>query len=49
MFTLRSQVVISCVVQTTCYWTGRLLLGMKGQYAEYTPQSPSSHIEEIKC
>lgn len=48
-FQWHSQTVISRVTQTTCYWTGRSLLGMKGQNAEYTPQPPGSHVDEIKC
>ena len=28
---------ISRVVQGICYWVGNLLLGMKGEYREYTP------------
>jgi hypothetical protein len=28
---------IAKAVQGTCYWAGRLLLGMKSEYAEYTP------------
>ena len=28
---------IARVVMTAAYWTGTLLLGMKGEYAEYTP------------
>jgi len=48
-FQFDSQTVFSSVVQTACYWAGRSLLGMKGQYAEYTPQRPGSHMAEIKC
>jgi len=36
--------VISAATQMTCYWLGRLFLGMKAEYAEYTPDdaAPSS-------
>ncbi|KAH0535920.1 hypothetical protein FGG08_007179 [Glutinoglossum americanum] len=33
-----SQHAISRVVMATCYWVGKLLLGMKGEYEEYTPE-----------
>jgi hypothetical protein len=33
----RSYTPISKAVQGACYWAGRLLLGMKAEYAEYTP------------
>lgn len=36
-FNVRSMYVISKVVMKGAYWTGRLLMGMKGEYAEYTP------------
>lgn len=36
-FNVRSMYVISKVVMKTAYWTGRLFLGMKGEYVEYTP------------
>jgi hypothetical protein len=49
--------VISTVVHTTCYWVGRLLLGMKAEYPEYTPEEganvevspPLSYENEAKC
>ncbi|KAF2791450.1 hypothetical protein K505DRAFT_389112 [Melanomma pulvis-pyrius CBS 109.77] len=36
---------ISKVVQNGCYWVGRLFLGMKGEYAEYTPSTRSQRRE----
>lgn len=33
---LRIQDLIARVVMAFCYWFGRLLLGMKGKYPEYT-------------
>lgn len=32
---------ISKLVQNTCYWVGRLLLGMQAEYAEYMPAAGS--------
>jgi hypothetical protein len=32
---------ISKAVHIACYWMGRLFLGMKGEYAEYTPATRS--------
>ena len=34
---LRIRNLISLVVMGSCYWVGYLILGMKGQYPEYTP------------
>jgi len=34
----RSIFIISKATQGACYWFGRLFLGMKAEYAEYTPQ-----------
>ncbi|RYP14777.1 hypothetical protein DL765_006133 [Monosporascus sp. GIB2] len=34
---LQSTFLIARVVMAIAYWTGTLLLGMKGEYAEYTP------------
>jgi hypothetical protein len=34
---MQSFYVIAKAVMTTAYWTGRLFLGMKGEYVEYTP------------
>lgn len=28
---------------SSCYWLGRLVLGMKGQYPEYTPLPQYAH------
>ena len=34
----RIMVLISRVVMASCYWFGRLILGMKGRYPQYTPR-----------
>ena len=34
-----STTIFSDVVESTCYWAGRMFLGMKGSYEEYTPHS----------
>lgn len=35
----KSTRLISWLVMTTCYWVGRLLLGMQGEYPQYTPDA----------
>lgn len=35
---LRTLYIISRVVMTSIYWIGRLFLGMRGEYVEYTPR-----------
>lgn len=39
---LRSLCIISRLVMTSSYWVGRLLLGMRGEYAEYSPKIESA-------
>ncbi|PPJ55008.1 hypothetical protein CBER1_05632 [Cercospora berteroae] len=34
----RSRFWVSKIVMSSCYWVGRILLGMKGEYEEYTPE-----------
>jgi len=34
---LQSQYLITNIVMAACYWFGYLVLGMRGEYAEYTP------------
>lgn len=34
----KSQTLCSRVTQALCYWSGRMLFGMKGEYVEYTPK-----------
>ena len=38
---LQSLYLIAWAVMATAYWVGRLFLGMKGEYLEYTPQQNS--------
>jgi hypothetical protein len=40
--------VISRAVQRACYWLGRLLLGMKAEYPEYTPVNVAAAGGDIK-
>ncbi|GIZ45074.1 hypothetical protein CKM354_000825800 [Cercospora kikuchii] len=34
----RSRFWVSKIVMSSCYWVGRILLGMRGEYEEYTPE-----------
>ena len=45
-FRWKSQEVISTVVLTSCYWIGRLMLGMKGEYPQYTPAANAAAQEK---
>ncbi|KAM0425422.1 hypothetical protein ACHAPT_009479 [Fusarium lateritium] len=46
-WTLRSKLVISWVVMKTAYWAGRIFLGMKGEYTEYTPATRARAMSQI--
>lgn len=40
--------VISRTTQRACYWLGRLFLGMKAEYAEYTPGDVAATSHDVK-
>ena len=42
-FELQISYIITRVVMATAYWVGKLFLGMKGEYSEYTPRESVSH------
>lgn len=47
----RSQSVVSFIVEASCYWAGRFLFGMSGEYVEYTPPMESStafHDDKVR-
>ena len=40
--------VISIATHSVCYWLGRLFLGMKAEYLEYTPGDAAATSRNIK-
>jgi hypothetical protein len=42
---LRIQYLIARVVMASCYWFGYLMLGMRGEYPEYTQPPPHARVD----
>jgi hypothetical protein len=40
--------LISVVTHSICYWSGRLFLGMKAEYLEYTPGNAATTSYNVK-
>ena len=47
-FEWRSQEIISVIVLASCYWVGTLLLGMKAEYRQYTPERKVESEASVK-
>jgi hypothetical protein len=44
-YEMRSMVWISKRIEWGCFWTGRLFLGMKDYYEEYTPREETNRAD----
>jgi len=47
-FEWRSQEIMSIIVLASCYWVGTLLLGMKAEYRQYTPERKEESEISVK-